>query len=104
MENKKTLKEYNVEYEDSIYLGLRFRGVLNIFISTQQGKSFPLKLESSDTIEKIKGKIQEKEGIPAPQQILTFAGVKMEDERSLCDYHIRNECVLVLSVVEMKVV
>ena len=100
MENKKTLKEYNVEYEDSIYLGLRFRGVLNIFISTQQGKSFPLKLESSD----IKGKIQEKEGIPAPQQILTFAGVKMEDERSLCDYHIRNECVLVLSVVEMKVV
>lgn len=100
LENKKTLKDYDVGYKDSIYLGLRFRGILNIFVNTPQGRSISLKVESTDTVEKIKNRLQEKENIPVASQILTFAGVEMNDERTLSDYLVRNECMLTLTATE----
>ena len=89
LEDGRTLSDYNIQMDSTLHMIPRLRGRVQIYVKTPTGKTITLEVEASDTIENVKAIIQDKEGIQADQQQLTYYGGKLEDGQTLSNYSIQ---------------
>ena len=98
LEDDRTLSSYNIHKECVLHLVLRLRSNFEIFIKTRTDKIITLVVDTFESIENVKQKIQDKEGIPLDQQLLTYSEIELEDDRRLRDYNIDDQSTLLLTV------
>lgn len=73
---------------------LSMRGGMQLFVKTLTGKTVSIEVEEGETIEDVKAKIAEKEGIPPEQQRLIFGGQQLQDAHTLTDYDVGDDATL----------
>jgi len=70
------------------------RGGMQLFVKTLTGKTVSVEVEEGESIEDVKAKISEKEGIPPEQQRLIFGGQQLQDGKTLDDYNVSDDATL----------
>ncbi|GLJ51512.1 hypothetical protein SUGI_1094980 [Cryptomeria japonica] len=94
LEDGRTLADYNIQKESTLHLVLRLRGGLSIKVKTLTGKEVEIDIEPTDTIERIKELVEQREGIPPLQQKLIYGGKQLNDEETVKDYGLEGGSVL----------
>jgi ubiquitin len=67
---------------------------MQLFVKTLTGKTVTIDVEEGESIEDVKAKISEKEGIPPEQQRLIFGGQQLQDAKTLQDYDVGDDATL----------
>jgi ubiquitin len=94
LQDAKTLEDYDVGDDATLHLVLRLRGGMQLFVKTLTGKTVSIEVEEGESIEDVKAKISEKEGIPPEQQRLIFGGQQLQDAKTLEDYDVGDDATL----------
>jgi ubiquitin C len=93
LEDSLTIADYGIEHESTIDL----QESMQIYVmETLAGKTITLEVDSLDTIDKVKSKIQDTQGFPKDQQCLIFANKQLENDSTLADLNIWMESTLLL--------
>ena len=74
------------------------KSLLIIHVQMVDGRTMTLHVHGSDSIQQLKQKIQDEEGIEPGNQKVIFAGTILEDGRTLADYNIPSGATLQLNV------
>ena len=98
LEDERTLNDYDIQNLSLLQLVLRINTSMQIFIKTLTGKTISLDVDSLDTVESLKHKIQAKEGMSVDQQKLIHGGRQLEDGHTLFDCRIQKQSTLHLIV------
>ena len=96
LKDDRTLKDYNIQKESTLFLVLSLRDSFDISVKTLTGKSITLAVKPTDSILDVKTKIYNKEGIPPDRQRFVFAGRLLDDSHTVSDYNLRKESTLQL--------
>jgi len=73
---------------------LTLRGGMQVFVKTLTGKTISVDVEPDESVESLKAKISEKEGVPVDQQRIIFGGKQLDALKSLSDYDIDDDSTL----------
>lgn len=98
LEDSKSLSYYNIHKESLRHLVLRLRDGMKILVKTLSDKTIEVQVDPSETIEIVKVKIHEQEGISPCDQRLILEGRDLADLRTLSDYGIKHKSTLQLDL------
>ena len=94
LEDSRTLSDYNIWNESTIYVFLRLKGGMKIFVETPSNGTISVEVKPFDTIENLKAKIQDMVNIPPDQQCLTLDDMQLDEKRTIFSYKIKKESTL----------
>ena len=98
LEDDKSLNFYNISADSSKHLVLRLRDGMKIYVKTLSDKIIEVKVDPNETIEVIKVKIHEQEGISPCDQRLLLEGRNLRNLGTLSDYGIKHRSTLQLDL------